>query len=205
MLAFVSQFITNFKTTGAVLPSGGMLARAMTRSARGADGPRRILEVGPGTGAFTRHLLRLLQPGDELHIVEINRKFADYLERKLLGEFRRRNPEIDVTLHCTSIQDVSVQGPFDCIVCGLPFNNFSCDLVRSIFRRMMRLLSEDGHLTFFEYAGVRVLMAPVVGSDGRRRMRQHRAMIKVLDRRHRGRRDLVLANVPPAYAYHLKR
>lgn len=205
MLAFVSQFITNFKTTGAVLPSGGVLARTMTRSARRAEGPRRILEVGPGTGAFTRHLLRSLQPGDELHIVEINRNFADYLERKLLGEFRRRNPEIDVTLHCTPIQDASVQGLFDYIVCGLPFNNFSGDLVRSIFRRMMSLLAEDGHLTFFEYAGVRVIKAPVVGSGGRRKMRNHQAIMKVLERRHRGRRDLVLANVPPAIAHHFKR
>lgn len=205
MLAFVSQFITNFKTTGAVLPSGGVLARAMTRSARRADGPRRILEVGPGTGAFTRHLLRSLRSGDELHIVEINRKFADYLERKLLSDYRRRNPEIDVMLHCTSIQDASVQGLFDYIVCGLPFNNFSGDLVRSIFRRMMRLLAEDGQLTFFEYAGVRMIKAPIVGSDGRRKMRKHQAIMKVLQRRHCCQSDLVLANVPPAYAHHLKR
>ena len=43
------------QTTGAILPSSRGLARAMTRPMRQAKGPRRILEVGPGTGAVDSH------------------------------------------------------------------------------------------------------------------------------------------------------
>ncbi|MCZ6835104.1 MAG: SAM-dependent methyltransferase [Planctomycetota bacterium] len=205
MRTFFGQFFSNFKTTGAILPSGGFLARRMTRPARKADGPMRILEIGPGTGAFTRHLLRNLQSGDELHIVEINTTFAEYLESRLLKTFRRENPDIQVHLHCASIEEAPIDGVFDYIVCGLPFNNFPVSLVRQIFRRMMSLLADGGKLTFFEYAGVRALKAPMVGSRGREQMKRHAATMKVLVRRHRGQRDFVLVNMPPAYAHQLTR
>ena len=154
MLAFVGQFFSNFKTTGAILPSGRVLARAMTRPARRAPGPRRLLEVGPGTGSFTRRLLNSLQDGDELHIVEINRRFADYLEQKMLADFRRDHPKIRVELHCSSIEGAHLEGHFDYIICGLPFNNFPVFESRQIFRQLMNLLREGGQLTYFEYAGM---------------------------------------------------
>ncbi len=203
MLAFVGQFFSNFKTTGAILPSGGVLAKAMTRPARRADGPRRILEVGPGTGSFTKHLLETLNPGDEFHIVEINDAFARHLEKHILKSFRQNNPDINVILHCQPIEEAGLEGVFDFIICGLPFNNFPASLVRQIFRKMISLLDEGGKLTYFEYAGVRFLKAPIVGTKGRKKLRSHRAIVKVLNRRYRGQRDFVLANVPPAYALHL--
>lgn len=205
MLAFVRQFFSNFKTTGAILPSGGVLAKAMTRPARRAPGPRRILEVGPGTGAFTKHLLEALRAGDEFHIIEINETFARHLEKHFLDTFRRENPDIDVILHCSPIEDAGLEGVFDFIICGLPFNNFSAMLVRQIFRKMMSLLAEGGKLTYFEYAGIRALKAPIVGASGRKKLRQHRAIVKALHRRHAGKRDLVFANMPPAYALQLTR
>lgn len=203
MLAFVGQFFTNFKTTGAILPSGGMLAKAMTRPVRRAHGPRRILEVGPGTGSFTKHLLEILNPGDEFHIVEINNAFARHLEKRYLKSFRLDNPDITVILHCQPVEDAGIEGVFDFIICGLPFNNFPASLMRQIFRKMISLLTEGGKLTYFEYAGLRIFKAPIVGIKGREKLRRQRAIVKVLHRRHCGQRDFVLANVPPAYALHL--
>lgn len=205
MLAFVGQFFSNFKTTGALLPSGGMLAKAMTRSVRHARGARRILEVGPGTGAFTKHLLDALRDGDEFHIIEINETFAQHLEKNFLAEFRQDNPNIEVILHCSSIEDAGLEGVFDFIICGLPFNNFPAMLVRQIFRKMLSILAEGGKLTYFEYAGIRVLKSPIVGASGRKKLRRHRAIVKALHRRHHGQRDFVLANMPPAYALQLTR
>ncbi len=124
MLAFLSQSVTRFKHTGAIAPSGGRLAREMTRTIREHEGPRRILEVGPGTGPFTRKILEELRPGDTLDIVEINPFFCRTIEQRLLAPFRHRHPSIPVMLHESPIESAGLTGPYDHIVCGLPFNNF---------------------------------------------------------------------------------
>jgi phospholipid N-methyltransferase len=205
LLAFVGQAFKNHRLTGALLPSSPALAKAMTRSLRHASGPKRLLEVGPGTGPFTRCMLKALHDGDELHLVEINPVFARTIEEKLLRPFRHKHPHITVKLHCQAIETAPIDGPFDFIVCGLPFNNFPAPVVRSIFRRLLGLLSEGGELAYFEYAGVRVLKAPLVGEKGRRQLKRIGQMAKVLRRKHGGRRELVLNNMPPAVAVRLVR
>src|SRR5215831_3421057 len=104
---FFRQFREQYFTTGSILPSSAGLARALTAPLRrgansrgasfqlaGAAGkleacptqPRRILEVGPGTGAVTVEILRQLRPGDWLDIVEINGDFVALLERRFAEE-----------------------------------------------------------------------------------------------------------------------
>jgi phospholipid N-methyltransferase len=205
LIAFLRQVIKNYHHTGAVMPSSPVLAKAMTRSLRNAMGPKRLLEVGPGTGPFTRFMLQALRDGDELHIVEINPAFALRLDRVLLEPFRIKNPKITIKLYCQPIESAPLEGTFDYIVCGLPFNNFPPVVVRSIFRRLMELLNPGGELAYFEYAGVRVMKGSVVGEEGRRKLKRIGLVNKVLSRRHRGRRELVLGNMPPAVAVRLKR
>ena len=203
MFDFLSQTFRNFKHTGAVWPSGDKLAREMTSSLRKSSGPKRILEVGPGTGAFTSKILQSVRPGDEFHIVEINPFFCNVLEKRLLEPFRNRHPDLNVELHESPIESAPIEGAFDHIVCGLPFNNFPPSLVRGIFKKMLSLLGENGDLTYLEYAAIRVMKAPITSSESRRNLRRIDAHGKRLHRRHHGSRQLVLANFPPAVAVRL--
>ncbi|MCA9284037.1 MAG: methyltransferase domain-containing protein [Phycisphaerales bacterium] len=205
MLDFVQQAMKNVRQTGAVLPSSPALAKVMTRTLCAAKGPKRLLEVGPGTGPFTKAMLDAIRPGDEFHIVEMNPSFCSRLEARLLGPYRRRHPLAEVHLHSCPIQEARLEGVFDFIVCGLPFNNFPPTLVRSIFRQLLSLLGPGGELVYFEYAGVRAMKAPLVGSRGRRDLRQIGTLAKALRRRHLGKRELVLGNIPPAFAVRLRR
>lgn len=204
MLSFVRQAVRDIRNTGAVLPSSPRLAQVMTRSLRHAKGPKRLLEVGPGTGPFTKQVLRALRPGDEFHIVELNASFCEDLDRRLLRPFRHTHRDIQVELHCAAIEQAPLRGTFDYIVCGLPFNNFPPPLVRQIFRQMLGLLSPGGELVYFEYAGVRAMKGPLVGPRGRRRLKAISTFERSLSRRHSGDRELVLANVPPALAVRLR-
>lgn len=203
MLSFVRQAMKELKQTGSLWPSSPQLSNVMTRSLRAAIGPKRLLEVGPGTGPFTKAMLAALQPGDEFHLVEINAEFCRDLETRLLGPFRRHNPGVVVVLHNSPIESAAIDGPFDFVVCGLPFNNFPPQMVRAIFRRLLALLHPTGELIWFEYVGVRAIKRPLVGPDGRRRLRQLDAINKMLRRRHHGEAKLVLANFPPAIAISL--
>ena len=204
LLSFLTEALRNFRDTGAVWPSSPVLARAMTSSISAIEGERRILEVGPGTGPFTKAILRQLRAGDRFELVEINRTFCRKLEKGVLSGYRARHPNVTVRLHCAPIEEARLEGPFDVIVCGLPFNNFPPKLMRSIFRQMLSLLREGGEVVYFEYAGVRLLKAPIVDRAGRARLKRIDAIGKSLRRRHDGEKELVVANIPPAIAYRLK-
>ena len=57
---------------------------------------------------------------------------------------------------------------------------------------------------YFEYACVRGMRSVVVGPTGRKKIRQIDAHGKMMQRRFSGSRELVLANLPPAYAVRLQ-
>jgi phospholipid N-methyltransferase len=204
VLDFLTEALRDFRHTGSVWPSSPVLAKAMTSSIARIEGPRRVLEVGPGTGPFTKAILRKLRAGDQFDMVEINESFCRKLEKSLLSPYRGRHPQVAVRLHCAPIEEAALEGPYDVIVCGLPFNNFPPKLMRQIFRRMFALLKDDGELVYFEYAGVRVMKGPVMDSAGRARLKRIDAYGKSLRRKHDGKKELVLANFPPAIAYRLK-
>ncbi len=205
MLDFVRQAIRDFRHTGSVWPSSPQLAKAMTRVIGASSSPRRFLEVGPGTGPFTRMLLKRLRDGDELDLVELNSAFCDELERRMLRRFRADHPRIAVRLHQARIEDVPLHPPYDFVICGLPFNNFPPKLVRSIFRRLLALLRPGGELVYFEYAGVRAIKGTVAGAKGRHALRRIGAVGRGLRRRHAGRQTLVLGNIPPAISVRLRK
>ena len=205
MFRFVREAFRDIRNTGSVWPSSPALAKAMTRGLGELTGRRRVLEVGPGTGPFTERILRHLRDGDHFDVVELNAAFCRELDRRLLAPHRRRHPGVSVALHEAPIEQAPIEGPYDLIVCGLPFNNFPPALVRSIFRRMMALLREGGELAYFEYAGVRTFKAPLVGAQGRRRLRGIAKVGQSLRRKHEGSKELVLGNLPPAVAVHLRK
>ena len=72
-----------------------MRESVLNRLARAACGEHvaRVVEIGPGVGALTRHLLRRT---DELHAVEIDSSLADLLRRKLGDDSRLHVHEADV-------------------------------------------------------------------------------------------------------------
>src|SRR5262245_8969318 len=80
---FFREFRRNFQTTGAIAPSGRRLAKALARFvSERRNGERRILEVGPGTGAVTRAIVAAMGPADRLDLVELNDTFVDVLRRR---------------------------------------------------------------------------------------------------------------------------
>lgn len=204
MIGFLGQAVKHYRTTGAIAPSSAALARVMTESLRRHAGPKRVLEVGPGTGAFTKRILHALNPGDVFDIVEINAAFSRHLERDLLSSFVAGHPGITVRLHNSAIQTAPVDGEYDYVVCGLPFNNFALSEVSRIFRRMMSLLREGGELMYFEYLGMKAVKMMWFRGRRRQRVRRRIAMSKALDRRYDGRRAVVLRNFPPASAFRLR-
>jgi phospholipid N-methyltransferase len=203
MLSFFHEAIRNIRNTGSVMPSSPALASAMTRAIRSHPGCKRVLEVGPGTGPFTAAVLPTLRSGDAFDIVELNPTFCSHLEEKHLRAFRVDHPAITVRLHESAIEDSALDGEYDFIVCGLPFNNFPLPLTESIFKQMLELLRVGGVLTFFEYLGAREVKRPFVGRTHRLAIDALKSFHQQTARAHRVRREIIMANIPPACAVHI--
>ena len=201
---FFGQFRRHYCTTGSIMPSSRALARALTGPMRRRTGRARILEVGPGTGAVTAEILRLLRPGDWLDIVEINEHFVAVLEKRFAQEPLWHSRQDQVRLIHSPLQDVAGEGVYDYMISGLPLNNFPLALVRDIFKSYRRLLKANGVLSYFEYLLIRPIKMQFVSK--RERQRLH-VLGRYLERKIRAgqfREDWVFLNVPPAVARHFR-
>jgi phospholipid N-methyltransferase len=205
---FFGQFRRHYFTTGSILPSsrglGRALASPMRRDGGPPDPPRRILEVGPGTGAVTCEILRQLTPGDRVDIVEINEHFVDLLKRRFNedGLFCSKREQVSI-IHAP-LQELAGEGIYDYMISGLPLNNFPLALVREIFRAYERLLKPEGVLSYFEYLWIRSAKRLFVSRPERRRLH---VLSRFLERRiqaYQFREDWVFLNIPPAVARHLR-
>ncbi|MCI0685419.1 MAG: methyltransferase domain-containing protein [Gemmataceae bacterium] len=202
--AFFGQFREQYHTTGSILPSSRALGRALTRPLRRSRPPRRILEVGPGTGAVTRAIVRCLKPGDWLDIVEINPKFVRVIEQRFAEEpeFQEKRGQARV-IH-GPLQDVPGAAVYDFMISGVPLNNFALGLVDDIFESYRRLLKPEGTLSYFEYLAIRDLKMPFVSEDDRQRLQSLSLYLDEKIRAHQIAADEVPFNVPPAIARHLR-
>jgi phosphatidylethanolamine/phosphatidyl-N-methylethanolamine N-methyltransferase len=201
---FLKQFVEQFHTTGAVMPSGKPLAAALCRFVGASPAPQRILEVGPGTGAVTATLVDRMRDDDRLCLIEINQTFVTHLKTA----FQERAP-LRAKAHCVDVihgrlEDLKDDGGYDLIVSGLPLNNFSVAAVEQILEGFGRLLKPGGVLSFFEYIAVRSVRSRIGTKGERERLR---AISGLLHRAFDGReihRDWVWPNVPPAWVHHVK-
>jgi phosphatidylethanolamine/phosphatidyl-N-methylethanolamine N-methyltransferase len=202
---FFREFVRNFHTTGAIVPSGRQLSKALARYvAEKSHATRRILEVGPGTGAVTARIVSAMQPTDLLDLVELNSSFARRLEHRFCHDphFLPAAPRSRV-INC-AVQNLPHDHRYDLIVSGLPLNNFSPELVESILETLLTLLKSGGTLSFFEYIAVRRARSLLSRSEERERLRGvSRAMHGVLGK-HEIRRDAILFNVLPAWVHHVR-
>jgi phospholipid N-methyltransferase len=220
---FWRQFRQAYHTTGAVLPSGRRLCAALSHfvrttepageaasaagtnsAASNSHSPRRILEVGPGTGAVTAQIVRDMRPDDRLTLVERNEQFVHYLRDRLNSSDTFQKARDRISLVHSGVEDLPDAEPYDLIISGLPLNNFSVALVDRLLAKMQMLLSPGGTLSFFEYVAVRRAKSLVTSRADRQRLRGIERILGELLNNFEIRRDLVLANLPPAWVHHVR-
>lgn len=203
---FFRQFRQRFETTGAIAPSSRFLANAMIRPLRSvANRPVRVLEVGPGTGAVTGHLVRHLQAGDQLDLVELNESFVDILKRNFKQDPRYRRVAEQSRIHSCPIQEYQADAPYDFIISGLPFNNFPPELVDEILASYFKLLAPGGTLSYFEYMFVRPIKIAVCKAAEKKRLTALDQTLNAYLKEHGLKKDWVFLNIPPAWVQHLRR
>jgi phospholipid N-methyltransferase len=207
-IAFLGQMRAHFEETGAIQPSSRFLARAMAgplrrRHAADPEGARRILEIGPGTGAVTRQVAAAMGPHDTLVCYEINPEFARIL-RHALHYDRALAPVAErVSVHVAPAQQLQRGEGFDVAVCSAPLNNFDAATIDAILGALTSALRPNGRATLFEYLWLPALRGAVGNAANRDRLRAARAAKERWLERHGCGSVVVLANLPPARVHEL--
>ncbi len=179
----LGRFVRSPRTVGAIAPSSRTLARAMVAGLDSA-GPARVVELGPGTGVFTRAIAERLGPEARALSVEIDPTFAAALDRQY--------PNMEVV--CGSAVDLPALAearglaPVDHIISGLPFASLPATVTRSILDAVVATLRPGGTFITFQYVHGYSLPLAVAF-----RREMDTRMGTAFSRR------LVVRNVPPAY------
>lgn len=199
MPRFLIEAVKRRGEVGAIAASGRYLAREMTSSIGMHQGADRVLEVGAGMGAFTTKILERLPADGHADIVELNPRFCEQLRRKIVGPWSQQHADRSARVIEASIEDADLADNYNTIVCGLPFNTFPPAVAARILEQLKGLLSPDGILAYFEYAGLPAIRCVVPG-PWRSHARMHRASLANLAQGMDARRQLVWRNILPAWA-----
>jgi len=145
-----------------------------------------VVEYGPGTGAFTPHILDRIKPGATFFALELDELMAE--------AFRRRFPEVIV--YRDSAANVGTYlaqhgvARADCIVCGLPWASFSPRRQDELMAATLDVLAPGGQFVTFAY--LQGLLLPT-GQRFSDRLGHHFSNVS--------RSPVVWRNLPPAFVY----
>ena len=122
---YYENYIQKWDRVGAIAPSSRFLARAITRHVEPSDG---VLEIGAGSGAFTRVLAQKV-PCERLHVLEVD-----------------PDREQDLRAHASNVYltgalDFLDDPPLDLAgfkaISGLPLLNFPDDFRHILWQRLL--------------------------------------------------------------------
>ena len=181
-LGFFHAWIQNPLRVAAIVPSGRALADLITCEISCRTGP--VIELGPGTGAFTRALIARGVLEEELALIEFGPGFAAALHDRYP---QARTLCMDAArLRTVDLFDGRLAGA---VVSGLPLLSMPPRKVLAILSGAFRKMGEDGVFYQFTYGP----SCPVP-----RRMLERLGLVAE-------RLGGTLANFPPAAVYRLGR
>jgi phospholipid N-methyltransferase len=144
LLTFFRDWVSDPRRVGAFAPSSPSLADLITREITGLHAP--VIELGPGTGVFTRRLLQRGIPQEELALVEGGPEFAKFLSSRF--------PVAQVfcmdacTLGRIQLFDGRLAGA---VVSGLPLLSMPARQIIAILRSSFAHLRRDSSFYQFTY------------------------------------------------------
>jgi phosphatidylethanolamine/phosphatidyl-N-methylethanolamine N-methyltransferase len=181
-IPFLRKWMADPLRVGAVAPSGRALAMAVTAEITPANAP--VIELGPGTGVFTRALVARGIPENRLVLVEYGQEFADLVQRRF--------PEAQVlAMDAARLRNVPLFGgeKAGAVVSGLPLLSMPPRKIMMIVGSAFAHLRPGGSMYQFTYGPRCPVPRPILDRLG-------------LEARKIGG---ALANLPPASVYRIRR
>jgi len=174
-LRFLRSFLASPRKVGAVLPTSRRTVRE-TLDLAALGQARCVVELGAGTGVYTRAILDRIGSGARVLAFEVDSELSSALDSELRDPRLRvvNASAVDVARHLDG-------ATADVIVSALPFTSLPVPEREQILRAARDVLGRDGILLVLQYS-------PLI----ERELRQTFSNV---------RRRLSLLNVPPAFLF----
>lgn len=187
----------NNSNIGAVAESSSNLAKVMTAIVPSNGPQKRILEVGAGTGVFTKKILKKLGPDDHLDVVELTPELCKVLDHSFSGDKR-------VTIFCGDILDWQPNSHYDYIISSLPFNAFPAELIKKITEKYVAMARSGALCTFFEYKWLPTIRPLFMKQKDSKAYKESRREIENFVCRFKIWKESAYFNAPPANVHLLQ-
>jgi phospholipid N-methyltransferase len=172
---FLRSFLTSPRQVGAVLPTSRRTVRD-TLSMAPVERARCVVEIGAGTGVYTREILARIGPEARLLAFEIDPNLARALETEIA------DPRLSVVNDSAAEVASHLGGEkADILVSAVPFTSLPKGLGREILEASRAALAPGGAMLVLQYS-------PLVESQLRRTFGSVRRRLSPL-------------NLPPAFLY----
>lgn len=173
--SFFNKFMEKPGKIGSITPSSAFLTQKMlARLAWNHMGT--IVELGAGTGVFTRFIADHKKADCQALIIEQDRDMRERLQSEYPELFFGSNAEnLEYLLNKLNVAKV------DCIVSGLPFAVFPETVREKIIRGVSQSLRSDGVFVLFQYS-----------LQMRKLLKKHFSKVEI---------GFELFNMPPAFIY----
>lgn len=167
---------------GAMAPSSKFLAKKMLGKIPFAEA-KVIVELGPGTGVFTRRILEQLHPEGKLFVFELNDSFIKTLQKEI------KDPRV-ILIHDSAEKIGEYLSQYgiehaDAVVSSLPLANFPAELKNRILRESCRVLHDNALYVQFQYS-----------LNAKKNIKQYYKQVEI---------TFTPANFPPAFVYYCRK
>lgn len=176
---FLQGFLRSPLEVGSIIPSSRFMVQKVVNLVA-KENPQTIIELGAGTGVFTRELNNRFGGNSSLVVFEKDEK----MRSKLMSEFPHLTIHSDA-LMLPTLADIKEIEEVDCIVCGLPFTLFPKSKTEELFEKIHAVLKPQGTFIMYQYS---------THMKGR--------LVNLFDE---VSTQLVLLNIPPTVVYFCKK
>ncbi|MSR71718.1 MAG: methyltransferase domain-containing protein [Candidatus Taylorbacteria bacterium] len=187
-LLFLKRAIRNRKYVGAVAPSSRRLSRLMIESANLASS-KNIVELGPGTGVFTREILNKKNSEVFYLGIELDKSFVNLLKKNFPTSYIEHGSAEEIDKHLAKYNRTSC----DRVISGLPWTSFDKKYQEALLKKIHDSLEEGGMFLTFSYFPFNHLPK---GNSFKKLLYNYFSEVKMTK---------VVRNTPPAFVYICKK
>ncbi len=147
--SFIQQYWREKKMVGAISPSSPFLAEKMLEHIDFKNSTV-LVEIGPGTGVFTKRIIEKMNSETTLLVFELNKEFYDALQLEISDQ-----RVIFINDSAEKLESYLIEYSFskvDYIISSLPLSNFPQRITLKLLRTFQRALIAHGKFIQFQYS-----------------------------------------------------